>query len=197
MTRRRLGFTFAETLVAAGLFLLLLGFFFPIMRICWQAWQRSGHLQTVQRDTLALSFRLRRDFASSRPESLVVQRSNGNVLISFLSYEAVQGTETMWNENGEIFWRKWNQYYYDGVRHSVRRREVALVTPASEPTEPVPAWDGSRGGLVAGHVGQFQVSSNTGEVKLKVTIMTQEETATSATQISVLPSVYALDTVGY
>ena len=195
--RRRPAFTLAETIVAAGLFLLLLGFFVPIMRICWQAWHRSGDLQTVQRDTLSLSFRLRRDFASSRPESLVVQRSSGNVLVSFLSFESVQGTETMWNENGEIFWRKWSQYFYDGGKHSVRRREVALATPANEPTEPVPAWDGSKGSLVAGHVTQFQVASNSGDVKLKVTIMTQEDTATSVTQVSVLPGVYALDTVGY
>ena len=197
MSSARKGFTFAETLVAAGLFLLLLGFFVPIMRICWQAWQRSGSLQTVQRETLALSFRLRRDFATSRPESLVVQRNSGNVLISFLSFEAVQGSETMWNEKGEILWRKWTQYFFESAKHSVRRREVALATPANEPTEPVPAWDGVKGSLVAGHVGQFQVSSNSGEVKLKVTIMTQEDTATRTTQISVLPSVYALDTVGY
>lgn len=195
--RVRQAFTLAETIVAAGLFLLLLGFFVPIMRICWLAWHRSGDLQTVQRDTLALSFRLRRDFASSRPESLVVKRTGGDVLVSFLSFESVQGTETMWNENGEIFWRKWSQYFYDAAKHSVRRREVALATPASEPTEPVPDWDGTKGSLVAGHVTKFQVASNSGDVKFKVNITTQEDTATSVTQISVLPSVYALDTVGY
>ncbi|MBX3169400.1 MAG: hypothetical protein KF760_18515 [Candidatus Eremiobacteraeota bacterium] len=167
------------------------------MRICWQAWQRSGNLQTAQRDTLALSFRLRRDFAASRPESLAVQRGSDTVLLSFLSYESVQGTETMWNENGEVLWRKWNQYFYEPAKHSVRRREVPLATPSSEPTEPAPAWDADETSLVAGHVSQFQVSSRTGDIKLKVTIVTQDDTATSSTQVSVLPNLYALDTVGY
>lgn len=197
MRRLRRAFTFAETLVAAGLLLLLLGFFVPIMRICWLAWHRGGNMQTVQRDTLALSFRLRRDFSASKPETLVVRKTGSTVLLAFLSYESVQGTETLWNEKGEVLWRKWVEYYFESTRQTVRRREVALATPSVEPNEPFPPWSSTQSARVAGHVTQFQVTSTTGDLKLKVNIVTQEETAQSATQITALPSLYALDTLGY
>lgn len=197
MNRPRHAFTLIETIIAAGLFLLLLGFFVPIMRICWQAWHRGGNMQTVQRDTLALSFRLRRDFSASRPESLVVQKTGSNVLLAFLSYEAVQGTETVWNEKGEVLWRKWVEYYFESAKQTVRRREIALTTPSVEPNEPVPPWNSAQSSRVAGHVTQFQVSSLNADLKLKIYIVTQEETASSATQITALPGLYALDTLGY
>jgi hypothetical protein len=197
MRRRFRAFTLAETIVAAGLFLLLLGFFIPIMRICWLAWKHSDNLQTAQRDTLALSYRLRQDYTSARPESLRILKSGTDVLISFMSYEAVQGKETMWNQSGEILWRKWVQYHFDSSQHVVRRREKALATPGTDPTEAVPVWDPDKTLKVATHVTQFQSSSNDGDIKLVVKILTEQEEASSATQISVLPSVYALDTVGY
>ena len=197
MNRPRRAFTLIETIIAAGLFLLLLGFFVPIMRICWQAWHRGGNMQTVQRDTLALSFRLRRDFSASRPESLVVRKTGSTVLIAFLSYESVQGTETVWNEKGEVLWRKWVEYYFESAKQTVRRREIALAAPTVEANEPVPAWSNVQSSRVAGHVTQFQVSSSNADLKLKINIVTQEETASSATQITALPSLYALDTLGY
>ena len=197
MTRRCSGFTLAETIVAGGLFLLLLGFFVPIMRICWRAWQRGDDLQTAQRDTLALSFRLRKDYSSSKPESLAVQRIGSSVVLSFLSYESVQGSETMWNEKGEIFWRKWVQYSFEAPKHRVLRKEVALPVPASEPDPTVPVWNSDKATLLAGHVQQFQVSCATGEVRLVVQVLAEQGTAASATQISALPGVYALDTLGY
>ncbi|MFN8609090.1 MAG: hypothetical protein U0931_16260 [Vulcanimicrobiota bacterium] len=197
MRRRLLAFTMAETVVGFGLFLLLLGFFIPIMRICWMAWKHSDNLQTVQRDTLALSYRLRQDYASAKPESLRILRNNGDVLISFISFEAVQGTETKWNESGEIVWRKWVQYYFESGLHTVRRREVGLASPSTEPNEPPPTWNGYKTLKVASHVTLFQVQGHDASVMLLVKIATEQEEASSATQISVLPGVYALDTVGY
>ncbi|MBS2035902.1 hypothetical protein JST97_13015 [bacterium] len=197
MKARSRAFTLAETVVGFGIFLLLLGFFIPIMRICWKAWKHGDHLQTAQRDTLALSYRLRRDYTSAKPESLAILRTGPNVLISFVSYESVQGTETMWNDAGEIVWRKWVQYFFDASQHTVRRRELALSAPSTEPNEPPPIWDPDKTLKVASHVTLFQAQSNSLDVKLVVKILTEEEEASSATQISVLPSVYALDTVGY
>lgn len=197
MRSRTRAFTLAETIVAAGLFLLLLGFFVPIMRICWLAWKHSDNLQTAQRDTLALSYRLRQDYASARPESLRILKTGSNLLISFMSYEAVQGTETMWNESGEILWRKWVQYYFDSDQHLVRRREKALTNPGTEPREDPPVWNSDKTSKVAGHVTLFSTTGKDGDIKLVIKVNTEQEEATSATQISVLPNVYALDTVGY
>lgn len=197
MRTRARAFTMAETVVGFGLFLLLLGFFIPIMRICWKAWKHSDNLQTAQRDTLALSYRLRQDYASARPESLRISKTGSDVLVSFVSYEALNGVETMWNDAGEILWRKWIQYFFDSSEHTVRRREVGLLAPSTDPTEPVPVWNSYRTLKVATHVTLFQAQANSGEVRLVIKILTEQEEASSATQISVLPGVYALDTVGY
>jgi len=103
----------------------------------------------------------------------------------------------MWNEQGEIFWRKWVQYYFEASKHRVLRKEVALATPASEPDAAVPIWNGNKATLLASHVQQFQVPCATGDVRLVVQILAEQGAADSATQISALPGVYALDTVGY
>ncbi|MBT9584835.1 hypothetical protein IV102_15935 [bacterium] len=195
--RGRTGLTLAEVLVAGGLFLLILGFFVPVFRICWRSWSRGEDLQATQRATLSLTSRLRHDFANSLPESLRVEKSASNTLLSFISFDASAGQQTMWTEKGEIIWRKWVQYKFDASDQTVRRREVALTPPTEEPSASPPAWDIRTSHPVARNVSRFDLDSASGQVRLHVYVLANQGGAESATDISVLPAVYALDTVGY
>jgi hypothetical protein len=192
--KNRCGVSLAETLVGASLLLLVIGLFLPIWQIAMRTWLRSEEVQTTQRATLALSFRLRRDYLASRPDSLRVDRQAGQTLVSFQSYEAALGRESLWNSNGEILWRKWVQYQYHNKQ--VRRREQALPAPTQESPGPTPAWDPKDAHLVATHVENFEVVSPTQSLRLDVRILAREGKATSATSVSVLPALYGLDVLG-
>lgn len=195
--RRGRGLTLAETLVAGGLLVLLLGFLVPVWNICWRTWGRGEEVQSAQRDTLALSFRLRRDFSASRPESLRVQRTTGDVLISFLSLDAAVGQGPSWSPKGDILWKKWVQYFFDSTQHRVLRKEVPLEPPTEEPSLTPPPWSLGGSHAVANHVQEFRVTSEDSEVVFNAQILTRDGQAESATRVTVLPSVYALDNIGY
>lgn len=181
-------------LVASCLLLLVVGLFLPIWRIALKTWARSEEVQSAQRDTLALSYRLRRDYLSSRPESLRVDRQGGQVLISFQSFEAAKGKESLWTSNGEIMWRKWVQYQYKNLQ--VRRREESLATATQLPPGPTPLWSASDAHLVAQHVKSFEVTTPSQSVRLDVRIVAQQGSANSSTSVSVLPALYGMDVLG-
>jgi len=188
----RKGATLAEILVAGGLLLVVLGLFVPIWTLAMKTWSRSQEMQSTQRDILALSYRLRRDYLASRPESLQVSQGGGITLLSFLSYEAVQGTHTVWTETGDVMWRKWVQYRYE--KGSVRRREEALPSPTPDPPSLPPSWLPKGSHVLATHLTAFQV---TGGLTLRVQISAQDGKSLTSTQVSVMPALYGMDALGY
>ena len=192
--RGRGGLSLAEVLVGSTLLLLVIGLFLPIWGISMRTWARSEEMQGAQRDTLALSYRLRRDYLASRPESLRVESTAGQTMISFQSYEAVQGGSSLWTSNGEILWRKWVQYRYQDRK--VWRREEALPSPTQQAPGPTPAWDPHNAHLVASHVNQLEVTDGQ-SLRLEVHIVAQQGKAESATSVSVLPTLYGMDVLGY
>lgn len=194
----RRGATLAEIMVASGLVLLTVGLFLPIWQIAMRTWQRGEEVQTVQRDTLALSYRLRSDYLASRPESMIVNVVPGSqTLLSFLSYEGVQNRETLWNSSGEVLWRKWVQYQFVDAERRVRRREVALASPSQEPSEPVPAWSNRGAHTLGWNVGIFQVTSPSNSLVLRLRIQALKGNSSTATSLAVIPRLYGLDVVSY
>lgn len=191
----RSGFTLAEILVASALLFVAISLFLPIFQIATRTWSRTEETQSAQRDTLALSYRLRRDFLASKPESLVVTHSGGETLLSFVSYEAPVTQETAWTSNGEVLWRKWVQYQY--LDHKVRRKEVGLPTPTQTPSGPPPAWSATGAHVVASQVESFEVASPSQSVILRVRILTQQGKSISSTAVTVLPGLYGMDALGY
>lgn len=194
-TMRR-GVTVAEALVGASIGLLLIGLLVPILRITARAWNRNEAEQGAQRAALTLAYRLRRDYQAARPGSLVVQSSAQVVRIAFLSREGTESEAALWTPQGGVVWRKWVQYRYDKARSEVRRCETALPSPTAEPTTPLPAWQSDRSRRVAGHVAQFDASTSN-SVLLRVKLLGQVDTRQSYTEISTLPTLYGLDTLGY
>lgn len=196
--KARRGATVAEMMVACGLLMLAVGLFLPIWQIAMRTWQRSEEVQSVQRDTLALAYRLRSDYLASRPESLVVLAQPGTqTLLSFLSYEGVQSHETLWTTTGEVMWRKWVQYQFRDGERRVRRRETALATPAQEVTEAPPAWSDSGAHTLAWNVEAFQVNSPTRSLVLRLNLTARQGVSSSSTEIAVMPRLYGMDAAGY
>lgn len=182
--------------MAGGLSLLLLGLFIPVFSIAWRTWERAQASQSAQRDALAVAYRLRRDYAASKPESLLVSRSGTRMTLSFVSYDSATGTEPMWTAKGEILWRKWVQYRYESRLRSVYRREEALATPTRTPPPSAPSWRDRDAHRLASHIELFDLTARSADIRLSLRLRARDQQATSSTQINLLPTLYALDTMG-
>ncbi|MBN9414233.1 MAG: prepilin-type N-terminal cleavage/methylation domain-containing protein [Candidatus Eremiobacteraeota bacterium] len=130
---RSRGFTVAEVLVASTISLLVLGLVISCWMLVTQGWRKTYRLQTVQESTMVSTTRLREDYRRSKPGSA---RIDGPTL-SFLVYDDGSG-ESSWDPSGQILWRCWVQYRWQN--QVLRRRQVALATPLSEPGQLPPAW---------------------------------------------------------
>jgi hypothetical protein len=181
--------------LASALVLLVVGLIAPIFRIATRSWHRTEEAQSVQRDTLALSYRLRSDYLASRPQSLRVEPQDGGTQLSFLSYQGVGERETLWTPNGEIIWRKWVQYRFRQAEHRVRRRETALASPGQDPAEPPPVWNDQDAHTVAWNVAVFDLQSTSGSLVLRLNLTARQGLSSSGTAIAVLPLLYGSDVV--
>ena len=190
------GVTLIEVIIAGGLSLLLAGLFLPIFSIAWRTWERGQASQAAQRDTLAVTYRLRRDYSSAKPESLHLRTQSGILTLSFISYDSAVGTEAMWTPKGEILWRKWVQYRYNSAQRSVHRREEAIDPPTRNPASTPPNWLARDAHRLASHIELFDIQSVNQDVRLSLRLRSREEQAVSSMQVYLLPSLYALDTAG-
>lgn len=182
----RRGFTLAEVVVASSVGLLLVGLVSSIFILASQGWNKTSRLQTAQQSTLVAVTRLREDFRRSRPESATIQ---GPVL-SFLSFDDGSGS-TAWDTTGTIFWKCWVQYRWkEGV---LERRQSNLAAPATEVSDPPPAWPDDKS---ANKLGQHLVRCDwrlLGQVVLDVSLQSEFEKQRSDAHLSVLPSLYQPD----
>ena len=179
----RRGLTLAEVLLASGLAVLSIGLLLPLYRTVHQILWATQRTQMLQTESLGISQRLRHDYLSARPGSLVIQAG----VISFLSYRE---NLSAWDERGLILWRKWVQYRHRQAR--LERREVPLSTPSSSPGNTPPNWpEEEAGSLVSRHLSRFEARSL--GITLEVTFTTRQESQICPSQISVLPQLYGSD----
>jgi hypothetical protein len=179
------GVTLAEVLLTSSLTLLVLALVVPLYKTMRQILTTTQLTQLLQTESLTVSQRLRSDYLTARPGSLVV----GPGLISFLSYR--EGLSS-WDERGQIVWRKWIQYRYQSPR--LERREILLRPPSTTPVGDPPPWPSrERGATLARYLSRFEarVIGST----LEVTFTSSSQGQISASQISLLPQLYGSDSL--
>lgn len=181
------GYTLAETLVAAALSLLVLLFTGTALVMAMRAWGQAQRMETAQRGTLTLAYRLRHDYMTVLPTSL---RYDSNIL-SMLSDD-----QRDWNDTGEPLYHHWVQYRYQPLQKTVERREFNLNPPVSLAAGPPPAWPGAaKGVLLAEHVTLFEPNLTAGSGLLRLRLRSQDETSTSRMDLDILPQIYAQDSL--
>lgn len=172
------GLTLTEVLLAGALSLLLLGLVTQTVLLCRKTWRRNSLHQSAQSATLVAVTRLREDFKRSKPGSAVI---SGPVL-SFLSYD--DGSQRVaWNPTGELAWRCWIQYRWEGSVLSRRQQPFSPFPPAW------PAGAVSQRlapGLVRCH---WAVSGN----RLEVQVESRAEEVASYSHLRMLPALYGQD----
>ncbi|MBN9414938.1 MAG: hypothetical protein J0I12_05835 [Candidatus Eremiobacteraeota bacterium] len=179
------GYTLAETLVAAALSLLVLLFTGSALVMAMRAWAQAQRMETAQRGTLTLAYRLRHDYMTVLPSSV---RYDAGIL-SMLSDD-----QRDWSDAGEPLYHHWTQYRYLATEKTVERREFRINPPISSATGLPPGWPAaSKGVLLAERVTLFDPVLTTGSGLLRLRLRAQDETSASRMDLDILPQIYAQD----
>lgn len=188
MSRR--GMTMAEVLIASALSVLLLGLVMWLYLSLQRTWQRGEQRQQAVRDGLIVTSRLREDYRASLPGKASLSQLGNDQLLSFPSYQGAEGT--IWDEQGQVLWRKWVQYRYQPATQSLFRRETARTPASAEVSEASPAWpDDAPSHRLSSHLSDFQVQVQ--HSQLQVNGRVALETSQSPLYLFVYPQLYGLD----
>lgn len=188
MTRR--GITLAEVLIAGTLSVLLLGLVMWLYLSLQKTWQRGEQRQQAVRDGLIVTSRLRQDYRASLPGKASLSQLGSDQLLSFPSYEGAEGA--IWDEKGQVLWRKWVQYRYQPSTQSLFRRETARTPATPEVSESNPAWpDDAVSHRLSCHLSEFQVQVQ--HSQLQVNGRVALDTSQSPIFLFVYPQLYGLD----
>lgn len=193
--QRRRAVSLAEVLVASSLSLLLLGLMLWIYQAVQRTWHHGDLRQQAVREALIISARLRQDYRSSRPGSVQLASSGSDWLLSFPSYEGT-GPEVgnLWNELGQVLWRKWVQYRFSGASQSLFRRELARTTPGPRVNEAPPPWGvDPPGHLLSNHLSECRLTIQ--QSRLEMNGIVRLGTSHSPVILRLYSQLYGLDLI--
>lgn len=183
------GMTLAEVLVAASLSVLTLGLIVWLYVSLQKTWVRGERRQQAVRDGLIVTSRIREDFRASMPGRTTVVSQNGQVLVSFPSYLGTRGS--IWDDKGQILWRKWVHYRYQAASQSLERQE-AERPPSPEVAEANPGWvAGAPSQRLTNHLADFRIQVQ--DFQLQMEGKVQLDTASSPLYLRMYPQIYGQD----
>jgi type II secretory pathway component PulJ len=187
--RARRGLTLAEVLVAATLSVLALSLVLWLYVSLQKTWYRGERRQQAVRDGLIVTSRIREDFRASMPGRASLVSQNDDVILSFPSY--LGSSASMWDDKGQILWRKWVHYRYQAATGSLYRQE-AERTPTPDVAEANPGWvPTAPSHRLSSHVAHFRALVQ--DFQLQIEGRVQLETATSPLYLKVYPQLYGQD----
>ena len=188
----RHAFTLAETLVAAGVSLLLLGVVASVFSALRRTSEHGEQRQLTVRESLVVTSRLRADFKDSYPGKAHLTRQGQDWTLSFPSCQGTpESPGNVWNDKGQILWRKWVQYTYSSSVSSLWRREQSR-TATAEVSEAAPTWIQDRScHILARHLRQCQIEVQ--EQQLLFQGKVEEGRAHSPLIIELYPHLYGQD----
>lgn len=136
----RVGFTLVEVLVAAGVFLLILGALVSTFYQSTAVMMKGTSQSSMQRDALAFGKRLSNaiEYGTAGSLSVAADESGMSLLIS----DDANGRFRYDPASSTALWSNYDVIYFDSVSHEVRSREVSVVGFSEEATPgPIESFD--------------------------------------------------------
>ena len=123
---RKAGFTLAETIVASGIALLVLGILVSSFVYMGRSLLRHSSQSEAQRNVLMLMNKMREELHHACPESLY---SPDPTWFSFASNGQPDAPLT-WDDNGQVYWTHWVVYYYQREGGRIYEQDLPITPPA-------------------------------------------------------------------
>ncbi|MEW6278779.1 MAG: type II secretion system protein [Candidatus Eremiobacterota bacterium] len=179
----RRGYTLVESLVIAALFVLVAGILAGFLIASFRFYGRGVRHGHLQQSALVVLARVREEVRLSRGDLLVPQ---GAGVLAVASHRPLSCDPA----SGEVLWRRWLYFYYRPDTREVRLHESEFgptARPAPPPALTQP-YD-RRDRLLARNVDTFQVTSESGLIRVVVEVRDGDLKTRLETRVAPLNSV--------
>jgi len=150
--RGQAGFSIFESVLATGLFTMVVGFTFSVLSIARESWSTGTSISDIQFESERVLRRLTSELRHAIPDQVTIANTNDGIRFAVPADGTDAGTTVLSDTTKRLEFDRFIEYAYDAATNRVLRRELDSTTLA-EVVAPVP---------MANRVQAFRVDGDAG-----------------------------------